>query len=142
MRTIYKSVVIPNALYGCEMQKSYTYRDILLLDRLHILCVKCVQGMYKSTNTSFALITLKILSIEVSIDYKKRQMIGQLCLLTPQYLVKRIFVNRLVSYCYGDKQTLGFIQDVYRRHGKYSLLDSLESYLRTTKQFTYKCTVT
>ena len=38
--TIYKSVVLPKALYGCEVLDSLTLGDLNMLERGHRLCIK------------------------------------------------------------------------------------------------------
>ena len=37
---IYKSIIIPRALFGCELKPSLTRRDSLTLERSHRLCLK------------------------------------------------------------------------------------------------------
>ena len=41
-KTIYKAVVLPKALYGCESWSSLTPSQLLLLERAHRFCVKYI----------------------------------------------------------------------------------------------------
>ena len=43
--TIYKSVVLPKALYGCELWKSLTLSDLNMLERGHRFCIKYLQNI-------------------------------------------------------------------------------------------------
>ena len=75
--------------------------------------------------TDIALNALGITSIESQIDYRKLQFFAQLCRLPCKYVAKHIFVNRLIRYLGDDRQTLGYIPDIYRILCKYNIIDHL-----------------
>lgn len=130
-RTIYQTVVIPKALYGCELWNRYTNSDITNLERSHRMCVKNMQGFHRGANTNFSLLCVNMVPIEVYIDYKKLQLLGQLCRLSCNYLAKEVFVQRLVRFRNGDKQSVGFIPDITRVASKYNLLDTIDRYVQS-----------
>ena len=130
--TIYKSVVLPKALYGCEFWNTMTISDITKLERAHRFCIKYIQNLPPYSRTAIALCSVGLTSIESEIDYKKLQFFSQLCRLPCKYIAKQIFVNRLLRYVNNDKQTQGFIPDIYRIIVKYNLQNVLKTYMHTS----------
>ena len=88
LRTIYETMVIPKALYGCETWTMYSKQDILRLERAHRFCIKHIQRLPRNASTNLSLCTLNMCSIETIIDYRKLQLCGQLCRLPCHYLAK------------------------------------------------------
>ncbi|KAH3693536.1 uncharacterized protein LOC127862565 [Dreissena polymorpha] len=131
LRTIYQSVVVPKALYGCELWTVIGASDMLRLERSHRFCIKSMQQFHSLTNTDFALASINVNSIENIIDRKKLVFFGQLCRLPNQYLAKQVFINRLVRYLNNDKQTKGFVPEIYRLLYKYQLQSCLDGYLQS-----------
>ena len=43
--TVYKSIVLPKALYGCEYMDNFTGSEKLKLERAHRLCIKRMQSL-------------------------------------------------------------------------------------------------
>ena len=76
-RTMYTSIVIPKALYGCELWSMLSITDIQRLERSHRFCVKYVQ--LRHTSTDLVLCSLDITSIECIIDQINLLFLGQLC---------------------------------------------------------------
>ncbi|XP_052799264.1 uncharacterized protein LOC128230877 [Mya arenaria] len=131
LRTYYQSVILPRALYGCELWTNISKNEIQRLEVAHRFCVKQMQGFQRSVATKFVLSTLNITSIEVLIDCKKLQFFGQMCRLPCQYLAKIIFNSRLIRYINFDRQTVGFVPDIYRLCQKYLLVDYITQYINT-----------
>lgn len=126
---IYSSTIVPKAIYGCELWNNYSKHDENQLNLAHKFCIKHMQGFNKSMSTNYSLCTINCTSISDMIDIKKLSFFGQLCRLDPKYLIKEIFNNRLIRFLNVDKQTLGFIPDVYTLIVKYNLMDYLWSYI-------------
>ena len=70
-RRIYNAVVLPKALYACELWSNLHSTHLVSLERAHRFCVKFMQFLPKSTSTDVALSRLGINSIETEIDYRK-----------------------------------------------------------------------
>jgi len=134
IRTIFKSVVLPRALYGCETWTNRAPSDMLLLERANSFCVKHMQCYGKYTSNMYRYLTIDIGLIYLEIDYRKLLMFGQLCRLKCSYLAKNVFVNRLTRFMNFDKKLRGFIPDTYRLLQKYGIVQCLDLYL-TTGQF-------
>ena len=129
MRTIYNSVVLPKGLYGSELWSCLSHTEILKLERSHRFCIKYSQSFPKTMDTYFSLSAFGTVPIECIIDYRKLTFLGQLCRLPNKYLAKQVFNVRLLSFMSYDKQTRGFIPDVYRLCSKYGLMEVLNHYV-------------
>ena len=70
-KTIYKSIILPKALYGCENWDNLNVTELLLLERAHRFCVKHMQSLNLRTRTDVALSLLDIFQIEIDIDFRK-----------------------------------------------------------------------
>ncbi|XP_053398165.1 uncharacterized protein LOC128556626 [Mercenaria mercenaria] len=92
-RTIYRSIVIPKSLYGCELWNMYSKTDMLKLERAHRFCLKFMQQLRQNISTDFSLSVINLSSIEAMIDFKKLQFFGQLCRL-PCSMLSSHFVQR------------------------------------------------
>lgn len=90
-------------------------------------------------NNNVALQSIANVPISTEIDYRKLQFLGQLFRLPCQYLAKQIFTNRLVRYnnC-SERQSLGFLPDIFRLLHKYNLLDYVNIYFESAS-FPTKC---
>ena len=125
---IHKSVVLPKALYGCELWYAIQPKHVELLEKSHRFCVKFMQSLPRRTSTDVALSLLNIDTIEVEIDYRKLIFFGQLCNSPPQYCAKALFIHRMVEYKSRPSAVQGFFADIYRLLGKYSLLDFFQKF--------------
>lgn len=128
-RTIYNSVVIPKALYGCELWGNVSGCDLEKLERSHRFCLKYMQHLSQFTNNALTHSLIDVDNIETIIDYRKLIFFGQLCRLPPSCLAKQIFHQRLLRYLSNDRQRSGFIPDIYRILQKYNFLYLLDCYV-------------
>ena len=124
------AIILPKALYGCELWNSAPPSHLDKLERSHRLCAKTIQGLPLSTSTDVALGALGLLPIEAEIDKRKLQFFSQLCRLPTHYLAKQFFVVRCQNYVNSDRQSTGFFPDIYRLLSKYNLTDIFVSFLR------------
>ena len=70
-KKIYKSIVLPRGLYGCEMWYNMTKTNISLIEKSHRFCVKYIQSIGTRTRTHIALGLLGLYTMEAEIDKKK-----------------------------------------------------------------------
>ena len=68
---IYKTIVFPKALYGCEIRDSLSTIQLDMIEMAHCFCVKYMQSLPKRTNTYLALSLMNLQNIEFEIDYRK-----------------------------------------------------------------------
>jgi len=144
LRTIYKSVVIPKALFGCETWNHCASSDMKHIETAHRFCVKHMQRFSKYTNTMVRYLTIDLVPVQLEIDYRKLLMFGQLCRLDESYLAKQIFVHRLVRFVNLGRQSRGFTPDMFRLLQKYELVQYLEVFCTTgvfPSKFSWKRTL-
>ena len=120
-RVSYTSIVIPRALYECELWNTCTSAAMVKLEVAHRFCMQYVQRLNMNTSTYFTLSCIDMPSIETILDYRKLQFFGQLCRLSSKYLYKQVFTHRVLRYYNVQKQYTSFIADIYRLLVKYGL---------------------
>ncbi|MEW8150680.1 MAG: reverse transcriptase family protein [Candidatus Thiodiazotropha endolucinida] len=125
---IYKTIVLPKALYGCEIWDNLSTKHLNMLEMAHRFCVKYLQSLPKRTNTDLALSLINLQNIEHEIDYRKLMFLRQLCCLPLDYTAKEIFLYRLVNFNGRVSSQRGFIPDIHRILGKYSLTHVLHTF--------------
>ena len=70
-KRLYETIVLPKALYGCEMW-SYLSKDyISALEIAHRFCIKLIQSVPKFSRSDIVLTSLGMLPIEAEIDKRK-----------------------------------------------------------------------
>ena len=62
LQPIYKSIVLPKALYGCEVWSQLSPTQLSTLERAHRFCVKFMQSLPRNTDTD---VTLSLLDGDV-----------------------------------------------------------------------------
>ena len=99
---VYKTVVIPKALYGSELWSSMTPADLRKLEHSHRFCPKHMQGLLRRTSTNFTLSAINAVPMETVIDHKKLNFLGQLSYLPCSYMAKRFVNIRLTHFQHLD----------------------------------------
>ena len=62
-RKIYERIVLPSALYGCELWSDLTRTEIKMLETAHKFCLKFIQGLHPRIRNATCLALLGIGSI-------------------------------------------------------------------------------
>ena len=128
-KRIYKTIVLPKALYGCELWSNMSQTDMLLLERSHRLCLKTMQGIGRYTRTYITVNLLGSLNVQFEIEKPKTSLLGQLCRLDPHFAVKRLFLHWLINHYLFHQLRTGFIVDVFRILEEYDLGYVLTEYI-------------
>ena len=123
-KKIYKSVVIPKALYGCEIRSALSSDESLTVERAHRFCFICMQSLGVRTRTDIALGLLKMFPIETEIEF------GQLCRLSSDFWVKTMSLNKVMSYRINPSKQTGFIVEIEKILQKYELGHILYTYIQ------------
>ena len=125
---IYRCIVLPKALYGCENWSQQTETDILTVERAHRYCIKYMQGLHIRTRTAIALSLIGAYTVESEIDFKKLILFGQFCSPRLDHWLRFVFLNILTSFSMNGAKQTGYIPDIVSLLRKYNLLDILETY--------------
>ena len=130
-KIIYKTIVLPKALYGCELWGHICKSNMLKLERAHRFCIKYIQSVSKYTKTYIALSMLGCLPIEAEINKRKLIFLGQLCRLNPKFHAKRVFVNRLFDFKNNPNKVKGFVSDIDIICKKYEIGTYLDNFMES-----------
>ena len=127
---LYKYVVLPIVLYGCEMWNNLKSVDVLTnLNRFQHFIVKRIQNLRTCTRSDMCQSLLGIHPISSYIDTRKFLFLQKLCSLDDNFLTKRIFMTRLFSYfADNSRKHFGFIPDIIEILYHYELSDYLVEY--------------
>lgn len=111
---LYKKVVLPSTLYGCEIWNELKSQDYQLLNKFQHFIVKDIQGLKTSTRSDMCESLVGLRPITSEIDKKKLLFFEKLCNFSHDILVKKIFLFRLFTYL-NDKQdkSFGYVKDIY-----------------------------
>ena len=121
-KSIYKSVVLPKALYCCESLTHLSHSNILKLERAHRFCVKYIQGLNTRTRTDIALSLMGIHAIESEPFWT---VLPKICAV----FGKTLFMQRILSYQSNSDKQIGFIPDIVRLLSKYSLVHVYDQFI-------------
>jgi hypothetical protein len=127
---IYNSIVLPSALYGCEMWCNLKQCNIQALERVQHFCLKVVQGLPKRTRSDIAMGLIGVRSLESVIHQRKLGFLGALCNLRRDCVVKRLFLTRLFeSDLLKPLCKQGFIPDIWCLLKTYKLENVLYNFM-------------
>lgn len=124
MAHMYKTVVRPSVLYGCELWNNLSAKDT---QRLHVFqhsVCKTAQNLPRRTRSDISESLFGVYPISFEIDKRKLLFFGRLCLLNYETLPNRIFLTRLFSCLENlSKHKLGFIPEILNLLTEYNLLN-------------------
>lgn len=126
---LYKTVVLPRALHGCELWNSITKEEKLILERLQRFCAKEIQGFPRLTRSDICTSMLGLGKLEHHMDKCKLLFLQRLCNLPNNLLSKQIFLFRLVSH-FHHNVTKGFIKDILEILERYDLLQFIQQFIQ------------
>ena len=130
-KRIYETVILPKALYGCELWSNLSESTMTLLERSHRLCLKTIQNVNRYTKTSVALSLIGSTNLQCEIVKRKANFLGQLCRLNPHFAVKQVFLHRLMAQFLFKQLKFGFIMDIIRLLEDYNLGYVISDYIDT-----------
>ena len=127
---LYKTVVLPSVLYGCELWNGISCQDIQRLNTFQHFVCKDILKLPKRYRSDICESLLSVLPIESEIDARKLLFLGRLCRMNCETLPKQIFLARLFSHLEKLSNTqYGFIPDILQLLANYELLPFLSSWL-------------
>ena len=128
--SLWRSVGIPTALYGCELWNNLTTSELEMLERTQCYIAKFIRCLHPNTRSEAATGNLGLWSMEGLIDKNKLLYLGRLCRSEATLVSKEIFITHLCFYKSDpNKHKFGFVQDITRILQKYNLSDYLKTYI-------------
>jgi hypothetical protein len=127
---MYHRVVLPRALYGCELWYNLSHTELEMLERMHRFSAKLLQDYHPRTRTVIALSMLGWYNMNAYIDRRKLLFLGRLCRLDNSAQIKQIFLIRLHQFFASCTSTsIGYISDVVGILEKYRLCEFVKRYM-------------
>ena len=128
---IYKCIVVPKALYGCELWPSLSKSKQMQLEQAHRFCIKYILRVPTYSRTDICMSLIGSRNIEYEVDYRKLTFFGQLCRLHTDHVSKRIFLHRFQINTTSVVNQHGFSSEVYRLLRKYGLMNYAVAYFNS-----------
>ena len=129
---LYKSIVLPRALYGSELWSTITNENTLKLERMHRLCSKVTQNLATRTRSDMVSATLGLFPISAIIDRSKLLFFQGLCKMPSHYACKEVFLTKLHLHDLNtDCVSKGYIPDIMQVLEKYDLKHHVKEYIKT-----------
>ena len=126
---LYRSCVLPRALFGCELWNDMTDTVHKKLEVAHHFCLKRAQGLPFTTRSDMVLGLVGATSLHAYIDSQKLLFLGTLCRVPPNEVCYKLYLLRLFQYDICNTTHLGFVSDIHLILDKYDLT----AYLATFK---------
>ena len=109
--SLWCTVGIPTALYGCELWNNLTTNEITSLERSQRFNAKHIQGLDRNTRSEAATGSLGLWSMEGQIEKAKLLYLGRLCHSSATLKSKQLLIVHLFSY-FTDPQSS--VLDLFR----------------------------
>ena len=132
--SLYKRVVLPSVLYGCELWSNMRTKDLANLNTFqHFIC-KRIQGLPTLTRSDMAESMLGVHKIGSEIDYRKLMFAHKLLSLPEHAFPKQIFTRRLyMQHICPHDDSNSFARDIITIGNKYGILSYIQPTLRRTQ---------
>ena len=95
---LYKSIVIPSALYSCELWSNLSQTEKLMIERLQRFCSKCIQKLSRRARSDICNPMLGLLPLNRHIDSVKMNFLRRLLALPNSSVSKQLFLRRWFQY--------------------------------------------
>ena len=95
---LFKLIVLPRSLYGCELWNQLPQFCIQQLERMQRFCAKIAQGFSRRVRSDKVNGMLGLIKIQAFIDKLKLSFFRRLCLMSGNLIAKQIFTFRLTCF--------------------------------------------
>ncbi|MEW8546047.1 MAG: reverse transcriptase family protein [Candidatus Thiodiazotropha sp.] len=127
---LYKKVVIPTVLYGCEIWNNLKQCDRTELNKFQRMIVKKSQGFHPYVRSDMCEAMVGLFRIQAEVDRRKLLFLRSLCDLSYKTVSNQLFLFKLFMFLdYGIDS--GFIGDIIRIMSTYNLQHFLYQYVQT-----------
>jgi hypothetical protein len=127
---MYKSVVIPSVVYGCEVWNDLKNKDLFLLNRPQHFVAEHAQKFSTLTRSDICESMVGLRSIICELEKRKLFFFWKLCKMDYGYLVKNIFMHRLFTCMSDTRHRIGSVPEILNILSKYNLFDFLTYYTK------------
>lgn len=127
---LYRKIIIPSVLYGCELWNHLTQSEIDELNRLQHFIVKKIQGFKIRTRSDICESMLGLYRLTSEIDKRKMMFLHKILTSPTETLSQTIFIRRLLLFRANPTVVrYGFVPDILAVLMKYGLTDIITNFL-------------
>ncbi len=129
---LFKLIVLPTALYGCELWCGLPDRQLLKLDRTQRFCLKVAQDLGIRTRTDMCHSLVAMPRLGSFVDRAKLLFLGRLCNTHDEQISKKVFLRRMFQLRLLPNHTgmhCSITMDLVRVAQEYELDAILDEYL-------------
>ena len=126
---LYKSIVQPSALFGCELWSSLNITEDLMLERFQRFCAKTIQHLGRRARSDICVTMLGLSSVKGYINYMTLSFFRRLMALPDTCISKQIFVRRWLQSKVEMFHRSNFCSNLHSVLSKYSILDYAENFM-------------
>ena len=119
---MYKKIIIPIALYGCELWTNMTGLELNTVNRLQHYIVKKIQGFTQRTRTDISESMLGLHKLSTVIEIRKLAFLHKILSLDATSTTQNIFIRRYIMFVMNEVPAQnGFVPDICKILSKYGL---------------------
>ena len=130
---LYKTIVLPSALFGCELWSNISETEYEMLERMQRFCAKLIQRLGRRTRSDICCPMLGLLPIRSYIEKAKLNFLRRMIQLPGYAVSKRILLQRYFHSTYSRLSNIvnsGYCPDISEILKKYNLVDILEYFFK------------
>ncbi len=136
---LYKKIIVPTTLYGCELWNDVTQSDINTITRHQHKIVKKIQGFPVRTRSDICESMLGLQRLSAEIDKRKLVFLHKIMSLQSTSVSRNIFFRKLFWFLSGSPAvSRGFIPDVCNLLCRYRLTHILQLHVNLPSKYVWK----
>ena len=141
--SLYKKIVIPTVLYGCELWNNMNNSDIDVINRLQHFAVKKILGLPIRTRSDTCESMLGLLRLSAEVEKRKLMFLYKILSLNTNTICQKLFIRKYILFT-SNRSSLkyGFIPDTCNILEKYDLQAIINDYFKDIKSLPTKLTWT
>ena len=123
---LYKSIVLPSTLFGCELWSNLTITEKLMLERFQRFCGKSIQHLGRRARSDICIPMLGLPSVKSYIDNMTLSFFRRIMSLPSHCISRQIFLRRWYQYKVDTSVKHNFCSNLHDILVKYNLIDYVE----------------
>ena len=132
--SLYRKIVIPTALYGCELWNNMNKSDLDTVNRLQHFVVKKILGLPIRTRSDICESMLGLIRLSAEIEKRKLMFLHKILSLNTDTICQKLFIRKYILFI-SNRNSLnyGYIPDICNILEKYDLQAMINDYFKDVK---------
>ena len=137
--SLYKKIIIPTVLYGCELWNDLTQSNIDTINKFQHFIVKKIQGFTMRTRSDICESMLGLIRLSAEVEKRKLMFLHKILTLQSYTICQQIFIRKYFMYLDNTSSVkYGFVPDVCKLLYKYRLQYIMNYYIENNNMFPSK----